>query len=111
MVLLISNAVQNALTYGSGKLMVGLVSAGTLLTIDLLMGSLFSRKPWIEKGLLGEPTVIAVDGRLDRKAMRREGIDENEVMAAVREQGLLDIAQVRLAVLEDDGSISVIPKK
>jgi uncharacterized membrane protein YcaP (DUF421 family) len=42
--------------------------------------------------------------------MRREGVDGDELMLAVRQQGLSELKQVKLAILEADGSISVIPK-
>jgi len=111
MVLLLGNAVQNALTIGSGHLGVGLVSAGVLLVLDRLMGFLFVRRPWIEKKLLGEPTVIGVNGRLDERTMRREGVERDDVLTAVREMGLSELSQIRLAVLEPDGTISVIPRE
>jgi uncharacterized membrane protein YcaP (DUF421 family) len=111
MVLLIGNAVQNALTFGSGVLGVGLVSAGVLLAIESGIGILFVRRPWLETRVFGEPTVIGSDGRLDRRAMQREGVEEDEVMQAMRDQGLSDLSQVHLAMLEDDGSISIVPKE
>jgi uncharacterized membrane protein YcaP (DUF421 family) len=110
MVLLLGNAVQNAMTNGSGHIGVGLVSAGALLVIDRFMGLLFVRRPWIERKLFGEPTVILTNGRPDARALHREGVDRDELMLAVRQQGLRDLSQVKLAVLEADGSISVIPK-
>jgi uncharacterized membrane protein YcaP (DUF421 family) len=110
MVLLLGNAVQNAITSGSGQLGVGLVSAGTLLILDRLMGLLFVRRPWIEKKLLGEPTVIGANGQLDERTMRREGVERDDVLTAVREQGLSELKQMRLAVLEPDGTISIIPR-
>jgi uncharacterized membrane protein YcaP (DUF421 family) len=111
MVLLLGNAVQNAITSGSGALVVGVVSAGTLLIIDQVLGIVFVREPWLEGQLFGEPVVLASNGRLDTWAMRREGIDEDEVLTAAREQGVGDLSQVRLAVLEDDGTISIIPRE
>jgi uncharacterized membrane protein YcaP (DUF421 family) len=110
MVLLLGNAVQNAMTNGSGNLGVGLVSAGVLLVLDRLMGFLFVRRPWIEKKLLGEPTVIGANGRLDERIMRREGVERDDVLAAVRQMGLSELSQMRLAVLEPDGAISIIPR-
>jgi uncharacterized membrane protein YcaP (DUF421 family) len=110
MVLLLGNAVQNAMTNGSGNLGVGLVSAGVLLVLDRLMGFLFVRRPWIEKKLLGEPTVIGANGRLDERIMRREGVERDDVLAAVRQMGLSELSQMRLAVLEPDGTISIIPR-
>ncbi len=111
MVLLLGNAVQNAITSGSGALAVGLVSAATLLIIDQVLGIVFVREPWLEGRLFGDPVVLASNGRLDPWALRREGIDEDEVLTAAREQGVADLSQVRLAVLEDDGTISIIPRE
>ena len=108
MVLLLGNSVQNAMTVGSGHLGVGLVSAGVLLVLDRMMGLLFVRRPWIEKKLTGEPTVIGADGRLDEPAMRREGVARNDVFTALRLKGLSELSQMRLAVLEPDGTISII---
>lgn len=110
LVLLLGNAVQNAMTFGGGSLWVGLVSAGALLVADRLLGILFVRQPWVERTLLGGPTIIAHHGRLDTWAMRREGISPHEVMTAVRGMGLERLNQVRLAVLEQDGSISIVPE-
>jgi uncharacterized membrane protein YcaP (DUF421 family) len=60
---------------------------------------------------VGEPTVLVEEGRVDRKNMRREGVSDDDLMAAVRDQGLADPADVRLAVLEPDGTISIIPRE
>ncbi|HEX9012071.1 MAG TPA: YetF domain-containing protein [Anaerolineaceae bacterium] len=110
LVLLLGNAVQNALTYGSGRFWIGLVAAGTLLGLDRGLDVLFARKPELQRRLFGAPTVIATDGQMDRRAMRKEGVDEDELYAAMREFGLTELEQVHLAVLEDDGDISIIPK-
>ena len=110
LVLLLGNAIQNAITNGSGALAVGLVSAGALLAIDRVLGVLFVREPWLETRIFGEPTVLASNGTIDRVALRREGLTEDELLAAAREQGLRDLSELRLAVLEADGTISVIPK-
>jgi uncharacterized membrane protein YcaP (DUF421 family) len=57
----------------------------------------------------GEPRLLVRDGRLLDKALREEGVEAEQVRAAVRSQGIARIEDVRLAVLETDGSISVIP--
>jgi uncharacterized membrane protein YcaP (DUF421 family) len=109
LVLLLGNAIQNAITTGSGHLAAGIVSAGTLLVADRFLGILFVRSPWLETRLFGGPTVLATDGRLDHAAMKREGVDEEEILAAARKQGLADLSKVHLAILEADGDISIIP--
>ena len=111
LVLLLGNAIQNAITTGSGQLAVGLVSAGTLLLLDRFSGILIARQPWLERSLFGDPVVVVSHGRPDGRAMRREGVTEDDIMAAARDLGLQDMSEIRLAVLEDDGSISVIPEE
>ncbi len=111
MILLVSNAVQNAMTYGSGSLAVGIASALVLLLLDRGIGMLINRFPRLEKAMFGEPVVIYADGNFDRAAMEREGVEFDELMTAVREQGLSDLKHVHLAVLEKNGEISIIPKE
>ncbi len=110
-ILLVGNAVQNAMTYGSGSLEVGLASALVLLLIDRGVGALVNRFPRLENRLFGGPTIIYTDGVMNRAAMQREGVEMAELMTAVREQGLSTLEQVHLAVLEDNGEISIIPKQ
>ncbi|MGE5141540.1 MAG: DUF421 domain-containing protein [Rudaea sp.] len=111
LVLLLGNAVQNALTTGSGELGVGLVSAAVLLIADRLMGILFVRRPWLERELFGGPTVIASHGKLDQAAMKHEDVSEDEILTAARAIGVRDLSGVRMAVLEEDGSISIVPEE
>ncbi len=111
LVLLLGNAIQNALTSGSGELGVGLVSAAVLLIADRLMGILFVRRPWLERELFGGPTIVASHGKLDTAAMKQEDVSEDEILTAARAIGVQDLSGVRLAVLEDDGSISVVPEE
>ena len=54
------------------------------------------------------PIPLVKNGRLDRKAMAAEGVDEGDVHASLREHGLTDLAEVALAMLERDGKISVV---
>ena len=111
LVLVLANAVQNAMTKGDGRLTVALVSSGTLLLLGWLLAILQSRHPSWEGRVVGAPTVLVEGGRRIRRHLRREGVTEGDLMAAVREQGLDDLAGVKLAVLETDGSISVIPRE
>jgi uncharacterized membrane protein YcaP (DUF421 family) len=110
LVLALANAVQNAMTNGSGDLGVGLVAAGMLFLADRALGILFTRMPSLEGRLAGVPTVIVQNGHLERGNMRREGITEDEVLAAVRSYGLANLSEVKLAILEEDGSLSVVAK-
>ena len=111
LVLILANAVQNAMTRSDGRLPVALISAGTLILLGLLYAAVQSRWPGSEKWVVGVPTVLAEDGRMNRRHMRQEGVTEDELRAAVHDQGLADLREVRLAVLETDGSISVISRE
>jgi uncharacterized membrane protein YcaP (DUF421 family) len=111
LVMALANAVQNAMTMGRGELLVGIVSAGTLLLAGRLLTTLFLRRPQLHERLVGTPTVIIDHGRLQRDAMRREHLTEDEVMAALREHGVCDPSDARLVVLEVDGSLSVVPRE
>jgi uncharacterized membrane protein YcaP (DUF421 family) len=109
--LLVANAVQNPLTSGSGSPLVAVASSGTLILLVWAIGRVFVARPGVERRLMGAPTVLVRAGRVERAAMRAEGIDEDELMAAIRDRGLADPADVRLAVLEMDGAITVVPEK
>ena len=109
--LIMANAVQNSMTKGDGRLGVALVSAGVLLLLGGLFAVLTVRRPAWEPWLVGAPTVLVQDGRVIRQHMRHQGVSDNDLMAAVRDQGVGELAGVRLAVLEVDGTISVIPRE
>ncbi len=111
MVLIMANAVQNAMTKGNGSVGVALISASTLILLGRLFASMIARFPSVEKHVTGSAVVLAYDGQLSARNLRREEVTEDDLMAAIRKQGLSGIDDVRLAVLEVDGSISVIPKE
>ncbi len=108
-ILVISDAVQNSMVGQNSSLWGGLVAVTTLLVLDIGLKALSSRLPFLRRAIAGEPRLLVHDGRLLAKALRREGIDADEVDAAVRAHGLERIADVKLAILETDGSISIIP--
>ncbi|HET8630908.1 MAG TPA: YetF domain-containing protein [Thermomicrobiales bacterium] len=109
LVLVAGNAVQNAMTKAHSEVTVALVSAGTLMLLGWLFAKADAYWPGLERRAVGTPTVVAQHGELNRRNLRREGVTEEEVLAAAREQGVADLAGVELAVLELDGEISVVP--
>jgi uncharacterized membrane protein YcaP (DUF421 family) len=98
------------MTRGDGRLLVALASSGTLLLLGTLFAALQTRHPSCQNWAVGVPTVLVEGSRFIPRNMRREGVTPGDLMAAVREQGLMDLSDVQLAVLENDGSISVIPR-
>jgi uncharacterized membrane protein YcaP (DUF421 family) len=110
LVVVVANAAQNALVGGDNTLGGGLVSALTLLLMNWLVTWLLDRFPWLERHVVGEPVVLVSDGQAQGERMRREGVTCDELMAALREHGVTTLGEVRLAVLEVDGDISVVPR-
>ena len=108
-VLILASGAQSSMTKNDGHITVSLVSGGVLILAGWLGGVALQRSSSLEHRLFGSPLLLAHNGNLIEKNMRREGITEKDLMSAARKQGLLDIHDARMAVLEMDGSISVIP--
>lgn len=108
-ILLISDAVQNSMVGEDTTLIGGLLAVMTLLGLDYGLSRLAGRSRRLRRVIEGEPRLLIRDGRLLGKALREEKVEPEKVRAAVRAQGLARVEDVRLAVLETDGSISVIP--
>jgi uncharacterized membrane protein YcaP (DUF421 family) len=109
--LVIADAVQNAMVGDNTTLWGGLVAASTLLILDKALKSLSGRSRSIKRVLEGEPRLLVRDGRLLERAMREEGVDLDDLEMAIREHGLAKIGEVGLGVLERDGTISIVPRE
>lgn len=108
-ILVLSDAVQNAMVGENTTVWGGFVAVVTLLGLDFAIKWLTSRSRRLRNAIEGEPRLLLRDGRLLAKALREENVDADEVRAAIRAHGLTRVEEVRLAVLETDGSISIIP--
>jgi uncharacterized membrane protein YcaP (DUF421 family) len=109
MVIILGNAVQNAMINNDNTLGGGLVAGGVLLALNWSLNRVINRSRRAERFLVGEPILIVHDGKPIRDRLRREGITMDQLGTALREHGIDDLAQVHLAVLESDGTISVVP--
>jgi uncharacterized membrane protein YcaP (DUF421 family) len=107
--LIVANAVQNAMVGQNSSLAAGLLAAGIILVLDLALQGLADRWPWLRRHLDGEPTLLVEDGRVRPDALRREGVSDRELATALRQNGLLEVAEARFVYLEANGAISVIP--
>jgi uncharacterized membrane protein YcaP (DUF421 family) len=108
-VLLIANAVQNAMVGRDTSLQGGILAALVLLVVNRGIGFLRLRGTRWGRLLEGTPTVLVEEGQFIEPHLRKEGLDREEVEMAIREHGLDSVTGVRLAVLETDGSISIVP--
>lgn len=107
-ILLISNAVQNAMVGSNNSLLGGLVAASTLFVTNFAFKYLLYRFPRFSRILQGEPLLLIYKGKIDHKNMAKAKITLDEMKEAVREHGIALIEDVDLAVLEVDGNISVL---
>jgi len=110
-VLIIANAVQNAMTSGDGHLGPALVASGTLLALGWSVSLGNYHCPEIEARLMGTPTVLIRRGQVVPGVLKQLKITRDELMAQIRKEGLAEIEDVELAVMEIDGSISVVPRE
>ena len=95
---------------GSGPLGAALLCSAALVALHWTLAALAYRIDWLGPLVKGHPTLLVRDGEVDRKAMRESGVSEHDLEQALRLQARrTGLAQVHLAYLERDGSISVIP--
>jgi uncharacterized membrane protein YcaP (DUF421 family) len=110
-ILIIANGVQNAMVGQNTTLIGGLVSAGTLIILDRVLDAVLNRNRRLARVLEGEPVLLVRGGRVLDRALSRASVNRAELDAAVRAHGVASVRDVSLAVLETDGSISVIPRE
>jgi uncharacterized membrane protein YcaP (DUF421 family) len=110
-ILLIANAVQNSMNGGDVSLVGGLAAATTLVAMNMLLDRVGRRLPVVARFFREEPTLLMQDGTLIVKNLDREHVDREEIEMAAREHGVPDLAGVDMAILEPDGSISIIPRE
>ena len=111
LLLLLSNAVQNAMVGPSTSLGAGLAAAATLLVMNLAVARLVLRGGRFASTLRGSPTMLVHDGHLVPEHLRHEGLTLEDLNQALREHGVPEISDVHLAVLEVDGTISVLRRE
>ncbi len=108
LLLLIANAVQNAMTGPDTSVTGGLVAALTLLLLNAGVTRLAWRYRKLRRVVEGNPTLLIYEGRMITDHLKREHISTEELEQALREHGVSTVSDVYLATLEIDGSISVL---
>ena len=111
LLLILSNAVQNSMNGGDNSLIGGLVSAMTLVAINFLVGVATFRSKRLESFIEGRPQVLIHNGTLFKEVMERSQLTHHELDAALRQAGCTSIGDVHSAILENNGAISVVPRK
>jgi uncharacterized membrane protein YcaP (DUF421 family) len=109
LVLLAANALQPAMTGPDQSITGGAIIVATIFVLNRLVAEARSRIPFIRSLLELEPTVIGRDGKWLTDEFEKQGIDMDDVDAALHEHGLERVDQMKKAYLEEDGSISIVP--
>lgn len=111
LLLIISETIQEAMIDGDHSMTHGLLLILTLVGTSILLSFLKVRFPAVERWLEGMPVVIVEDGRLHRDRMARARVGEDDLLVAARQDhGLENMSQIKHAVLEANGRISIIPR-
>lgn len=110
LIIVLGNSVQNAMMNGDNSLVGGLIASTVLLIVNKLFGILMHRSVKFERTMAGQPVLILSHGVPIESRMEREGITHEQLMQALREHGLTREEDAKMAVLEVDGSISIVPQ-
>lgn len=110
LLLVLSNAVQNSMNGGDNSLVGGLVSAVTLVGVNWLVSLATYKSKKLETLIEGRPEVLIHNGRLFTEIMERAKLTHHELNAALRQAGCACVDDVHMALLENNGSISVTPR-
>jgi uncharacterized membrane protein YcaP (DUF421 family) len=108
LLLLLSNAVQNAMTGPDTSIMGGLVAAGTLFALNVIIAGIVRRSSKAEHVIEGIPTLLIRHGQILNQNLVKEGITRDDLLRSLREHGVDTVEEVRAAILEVDGSVSVV---
>jgi uncharacterized membrane protein YcaP (DUF421 family) len=112
LLLIISEAVQEALIDGDSSITNAFLLIITLVGFDILISVLKQRWPRFDRWVDGAPLVVMEDGKLLQERMKKARVDVADILSAARAaHGLERLDQIKYAVLERNGGISVIPKE
>lgn len=109
LILVVANAVQNAMIGPDTSLIGGLIAATTLFAIDAVLERMSAKSGRARSFFSSTPVVLVNQGQLVPQSMHRCGVSNDELEEIMREHGFDDIAQVKTAVLEMDGTVSIVP--
>ena len=109
LLLVLSNAVQNSMNGGDNSITGGMILATTLIALNSIVGWITYRSRRFEALIEGRPMILIHDGKIDHVSMQQAKMTTHELDAALRAAGCAGPSEVRYAVLENTGRVSVIP--
>lgn len=106
--IVLGDLVQQAVTQEDMSVTGGVIVVSTFVAWVLVGDALTRRYTFFERVLDGQAVVVLRDGAPDLDRLRRERLRLSDLVAAAREQGFADLADIRLGVLEHDGKFSFV---
>jgi len=106
--LILSNVLQNAMIGPENSVTGGLIGAATILAINWLVGRAAFSSRWFERAVEGVPLLLVHSDHLVESNLRRANISREELFSNLRSQGVFAVTDVRAAVLEPSGKLSVL---
>ena len=108
LILLISNSVQNAMVGANTSLYGGIIAAFSLFLINFIFKKVMLKSKFIKGLVQDKPEILIHNGKTEFKTLARLGITSEELEEAMREHGIEYYKDVKLAMFEIDGNISII---
>lgn len=106
--LMISNVLQNAMIGPDNFVTGGLLGATTILAANWMIGRFAFLSRRFERVVEGNPVLLVHHGRVIESGLRRENFSREDLLSNLRSQGVFDVGDVRAAVLETSGKLSVL---
>jgi uncharacterized membrane protein YcaP (DUF421 family) len=112
LLLIISETVQQAMVNDDHSITNGLLLSLTLVSITIALSWLKQRFPKLDRWLEEEPLIILENGKPHKERMDKVRVNEAEILAAARKlQGLTRLEEIKYAILESNGEITIVPKR
>jgi uncharacterized membrane protein YcaP (DUF421 family) len=108
LILLLSNSLQNAMVGSNSTLLGGITAALALFIINLIFKKLILNSKFIKSLVQDKPEILIHEGKIEFKTLSKLGITDDELKEAMREHGVEFYKDVKLAMFEIDGNISII---
>lgn len=109
-IMLLSNAVQNAMVGQNSTLSGGVAAAATLFVANFIFKQCLYFFPGFSRVIQGQSLMLIYKGKINERNLKSARLTHEELMESIREHGVRNVSEVDLAVLEVDGNISVLSK-
>ena len=108
LILIIGTSISSGIISYDRNMADRIIFIATLICLNTILHELTFQFNWFEKKIIGEPEVIILNGRLHKRILKKERITETELFEAMREHEVMRTEDVKCAILEADGKISII---